>query len=549
MSHLKPSPIRFGTSCVCLARQWVRPLLLTCALGWQLSAVGQQAQAPVSTKAANPSFLIRGFDIQGENPLPAGDVSKVLAPFLRADATIETLQKATAALESALRDRGFVLHRVALPPQEVGDTVTLNIVKFVIGKIAMDGQKSYSNGNIRASVPELVEGTAPNFRTLAVQTAIANENPGKQIQISLKESEQADKIDARILVKEAKPWNLVVNLSNNGSNATGNDRVTVAGGHNNLFDLDHQMTAAYTTSFERMSDVKQVGLNYRVPAYRQGGVFGLSYTHSDVVGDFGAFRSTGAGQTLGLNYNHYLAPSGGFRSYVLVALDDKQFNVTEINGIGLAGQAVRRSRPFSLGYNARLDSDTAAWSYSADLVVNLPGGYGNDLTSYQSEDTRITTARWTALRGSANYASSLSGGWLWSAKGQFQYSGHTLIAGEQFGIGGASSVRGTGERPISGDRGAFLSAEIAGPELAPGLRLIGFVDAGWLSNNNPNGNPKPAHDSLSSTGVGLRYSLPGFSLTAEYGRVINGSTLPFAVGSGLPQSGDQKLHISVSARF
>lgn len=527
----------------------MRPLLLTFALGWQLSAVGQQAQAPVSTKTASPSFLIRGFDIQGENPLPAGDVSKVLAPFLRADGTIETLQKATAALESALRDRGFVLHRVALPPQEVGDTVTLNIVKFVIGKIAMDGQKSYSNRNIRASVPELLEGTAPNFRTLAVQTAIANENPGKQIQISLKESEQADKIDARILVKEAKPWNLVVNMSNNGSNATGNDRVTVAGGHNNLFDLDHQMTAAYTTSFERMSDVKQVGLNYRVPAYRQGGVFGWSYTHSDVVGDFGAFRSTGAGQTLGLNYNHYLPPSGGFRSYVLVALDDKQFNVTEINGIGLAGQTVRRSRPFSLGYNARLDSDTAAWSYSADLVVNLPGGHGNDLTSYQSEDTRITTARWTALRGSANYASSLSGGWLWSAKGQFQYSGHTLIAGEQFGIGGASSVRGTGERPISGDRGAFLSAEIAGPELAPGLRLMGFVDAGWLSNNNPNGNPKPAHDSLSSAGVGLRYSLPGFSLSAEYGRVISGSSLPFAVGSGLPQSGDQKLHISVSARF
>ena len=55
---------------------------------------------------------------------------RVLAPFLRSDATMDTLQKATVALETALRDKGFGLHRVALPPQEVGDTVTLNIVKF-----------------------------------------------------------------------------------------------------------------------------------------------------------------------------------------------------------------------------------------------------------------------------------------------------------------------------------------------------------------------------------------------------------------------------------
>jgi hypothetical protein len=34
------------------------------------------------------------------------------------DATIETLQKATAALEEALKERGFGLHRVVLPPQE-----------------------------------------------------------------------------------------------------------------------------------------------------------------------------------------------------------------------------------------------------------------------------------------------------------------------------------------------------------------------------------------------------------------------------------------------
>ena len=107
----------------------------------------------------------------------------VLAPFLRSDATIETLQKATGALEEVLKERGYALHRVVLPPQEVGDTVRLTIVKFVIGKVNIEGLQRYDEANIRASLPELKEGEAPNFKTLAVQTAIANESQGKQVQI------------------------------------------------------------------------------------------------------------------------------------------------------------------------------------------------------------------------------------------------------------------------------------------------------------------------------------------------------------------------------
>ena len=140
-------------------------------------------------------------------------------------------------------------------------------------------------------------------------------------------------------------------------------------------------------------------------------------------------------------------------------------------------------------------------------------------------------------------------GWLFGVRGQFQFSPEALISGEQFGLGGSTSVRGTGERPISGDSGLLLSTELTSRELAPGLRLLGFIDAGWLSNRNPNGNPKPANDSLSSAGLGLRYALPSFTVSADFGRVIGGSTLPYVPGSGLPQSGDQKLHVNLSARF
>ena len=499
-------------------------------------------------EAATPTFVIKGFDIVGENPLSSGDVSRILAPYLRTDATIETLQRATQALEAALKDRGYVLHRVALPPQEVGATVKLNIVKFVIGKVTIEGRNQFTEANVRASLPELAEGSAPNFQTLAVQTAIANESQGKQVQVSLKESEEPDKIDARILLRESKPWYANVNLSNTGSQATGNDRMTFAAGHANVADMDHALTLALTTSIERPDNVKQYGLNYKIPMYRWGGVFAANLTQSDVVGDFGSFKSTGAGQTTGLSYSHYLAPQGGFRSYVSLGLDDKQFNITKINGVPLSGQVMRRSMPLTLGYTARLEGDTAVWGYNAELAANVPAGAGNDLAAYRTEDTRISTAQWTALRGGASYSAPWQRGLVWGVRGQFQLSPDALIAGEQFGIGGATSVRGTGERPIAADNGLALTAELTGPEWLPGLRGLGFVDAGWLGNNTPNVN-KPASDSVASLGFGLRYLVQGLSISADYGRVVAGSSLPTSMGSTIPRAGDDKAHINITAKF
>ena len=511
------------------------------------------APAPQMSTPLKPVFAIRGFDVTGDNPLSGDETTRVLAPFLRTDASIETLQKATAALEATLKERGFALHRVVLPPQSVGQTVQLQIVTFVIGKVSIEGLKdnqNYSEANIRASLPELAEGTAPNFKTLAVQTAIANESAGKQVQIALKEAEEADRIDARIVVTEAKPWNFAASLANTGSRSTGRDRLTLSGSHANVFGLDHQFTGAYTTSIERTSDVQQMGFNYRIPLYRAGGVLGMSYTRSTVVGDFGALKSTGAGQTMGINYSHYLPPDGGYRSYVTLGLEDKRFDITEISGVPIPGQAVRRSRPLSLGYTARVESNAASWGYNTDLVANMVSGSGNNLTAYRTEDTRISTAAFKVLRANANYLGALGGGgWLWGVRGQFQYSADALISGEQFGLGGASTIRGTGERPISGDKGLLVSLEVTTPDLQPGLRLLGFVDAGWLRNNSPNGNPKPASDKLASAGLGLRYTLGALGFSAEWGRIVSGSVLANAGNPAIPKAGDSKFHVNLTARF
>jgi outer membrane protein assembly factor BamA len=91
--------------------------------------------------------------------------------------------------------------------------------------------------------------------------------------------------------------------------------------------------------------------------------------------------------------------------------------------------------------------------------------------------------------------------------------------------------------------------EVSTPELVSGLRLLGFADAGYLRNNKPNALNRPSSDRLASLGVGLRFARGPWALSADYGRLVQGSRVPLTVNSWSPRKGDDRFYISVSARF
>lgn len=512
----------------------------------QPSVAAHSAQKGV-TAVEGP--LIRGFAVTGANPLPDSEISVLLAPFLRKPATLETLQRATASLEAALRAKGFGLHRVVLPPQDVDETITLNLVQFTMGSVDVEGGTAFAPANVRASVPELAEGGTPNLERLAIQTALANENGSKHIQVSLRGGDQPDRVDATIKVQESPPFKFSVNLNNTGSKQSGRDRFTLAASHDNLFDRDHQLVGAYTTSLAKPSAVSQFGLTYRVPLYEQLSMLDVSYTNSDVVGDFGTFTSTGAGRVLGASVRRHLSAPQGEKRHVFVRLEDKTYEPTRLNGQALAGQSLRRSRPLTLGYASNRQGDRSIWDWQASLAFNLPGGSGNQLAAYRSESPSVNGTRWSALRAHAIWATGLGDGWSLAWRGQAQWTPDALLAGEQLGVGGYTSLRGTEERGLSGDSGVTSSLEVGSPEWGPGLRWVVFWDAGWVASHRAGLKSLPSSDRASSVGLGVRYALKPVSLMLDYGRVVVGSKQPAGLSSTVPRSGDYKLHMSVTARF
>jgi hemolysin activation/secretion protein len=85
--------------------------------------------------------------------------------------------------------------------------------------------------------------------------------------------------------------------------------------------------------------------------------------------------------------------------------------------------------------------------------------------------------------------------------------------------------------------------------MLPGLRALGFVDAGYVRNNDPDGFNKPSSDRLASVGLGLRYTRGPFVGAVDYGRIVVGSRVPLTVNTASPQKGDDRLYVSLSLRF
>lgn len=501
------------------------------------------AQSQVAEVPEEVTFTVTGFVVEGENPLASVLTQKTLAPFTGTHNGIERLQEAASALESVLRESGFGFYRVVLPPQDIGGVIKLQMFKFSLGATSLKGNMYFPDDNILRSLPQLQIGTSPNTQQLARDLAVANENPSKRANVTFKQGQVDDTIDANIEVVDVKPVGGFVALNNTGNSATGNDRVTAGISHSNLFGLDHQGTFTYTTSISNPGKVQQYGAYYRAPVYGLGGIVSAYFTTSTVDSGLvaGLINVTGRGDTLGVRYTHYFAPVADYRSFLTISLDDKNFLNDKITLLG--GGALfpnYRTRPVTVSYAGRIEKKWGLWGYNMDFAQNLPDGSGNDSTSYNANRAG-SSVTWNALRYGADVSMPMPANWIFSARLNGQISDTPLVPAEQFGVGGAQSVRGLEERVLSGDTGVQASVEFLTPPIGEGLRGLLFFDFGEIRRYN---DLVLASATVSSLGFGARWSL-GTNLSAnlDIAHIVQGlEKLPVGTSS-------DKIHFSMNWRF
>ena len=122
-----------------------------------------------------------------------------------------------------------------------------------------------------------------------------------------------------------------------------------------------------------------------------------------------------------------------------------------------------------------------------------------------------------------------------------QMTWQPLISGEQFGIGGARSVRGYEEREVAGENGQQFNLELWTPYLPYNTQFLLFGDAGRIERETPHPS-QTATEALSSAGMGWRWYWRNYlNVSVDLATVFKDTTVT--------TTGDHRLLFNIFLRF
>jgi hemolysin activation/secretion protein len=529
-----------------------------------------------SDATAQDAFPIVRFRVVGNGSLAQDEVDRVLADSTGPVRTLRDVQQAIDRLEAAYRAAGFAATRVSAPEQELtGGVVTLKVSESRLAHVFVKGNTHFSTDNVRASLPGLRPGQPANLRAMSDSIQLANDNPAKQVGVTLTQPGPDGDVDATVSVEDHAPLRVIANVDNTGTPGSGRWRTGLALQHANLFGLDHVGTLAYTTSPDSPGGVhvELWSLGYRVPLYGIGDSVDLLYGRSSVnvpgasptLG--GVLGFTGKGQVFGVHWNLFFARHGERSSKLVLGVDRRETD----SSCNTAGGTVDSSDPASAiaaclpyttdpvsitWYGQQQGADLAADAYLG-LSHNVASGsrYTNvdgrrDHYSFLTPGNRDTRDGFTTLRGGASITLALAGDWQVRLAGNGQVASDPLLASEQIGLTGSSAVRGFEERSVSTDSGAFVNAELYTPDVVrhdalPGsLRALVFADAGHGVNSHVGASGIAASATVSSFGAGLRAGF-GRDLSAR----VDVARVGAAGGSATERRGDWHAHVAAAYSF
>jgi hemolysin activation/secretion protein len=496
------------------------------ALLYATAALAASASAAATESVIR--FDINRFDVQGNTLLPATEVARVVAPHTGRQRDFGDVQRALEALEAAYRAAGYSMVAVELPEQELEKgVVQFKVVQTRIGRIIVKDNRYVDEANIRRSLPALQPGQPPNMPRISAGLKLANENPAKKVTMKLASGELDDEVDATLAVADVSPWQASLNIDNSGTSQTGKTHLGFVLQQANLFGRDHVASLQYNTSAEKPGSVKVYGVGYHVPLYQQGAALDLYGSYSNV--DSGTINAgllnlavSGRGAVYGARYTQPLSTTAGYESKLQYGLDYKDFR----NSVLALGQELGNNvtvHPLSLTYlgNWSLAQGEAGWSLG--LLRNIPGGKRGKQDDFSAARLGARDS-YTILRASGSYSRVLAGDWQLRGILNGQYTSDALIPGEQFGAGGASSVRGFNEREVSNDSGAGANLELYTPNLCGTLplqcRALAFYDSAYVKRNKALA-AELRSTAIASTGLGLRVLMnTAVNLQLDYGHVV-----------------------------
>lgn len=497
---------------------------------------------------------VERFEVHGNTLLESKQLNQVLGVLPR-KMTSESIQLTAQDLQQAYRSLGYGAVVVQVPEQTLtGGTLRFDVIEGKLRQVQVTGQQKFSDTNILRSLPALQLGQTPHLSELDSQLLMANENPAKTVRVVFQPGERRGDVEGLVVVEEQPQDRWLLSLDNTGNRSSGNYRMHLNYQHANVADRDAVWGFRASTSPTQVSDVLVLGSTLRVPLYGhktflEGALLASNTRSANNATPAGELRFSGSGLAIGARVVWTLPSLSETKRQASVGIDARRYrSQCSLGDLGEAGCGIASHSIKVLPFTAALVwQQQGRHSVAVEWVANLPlGNAGND-ASFESSRPGARS-NYQLLRVSAFAQQRLTDDWSLSARTNAQWSNQPLVSAEQFGAGGAYSVRGYEERALNTDAGITASLELhrvltlltGGQRSAQTPTLAFFMDAAHVRNKHGTACQQGRTQcQLRSVGAGLRY-LPTPNTTflldiARTGMAVNST-----------RAGEWRLHFNVS---
>jgi len=512
------------------------------------TAAAQQNTAATQQPA---SFDMLELRVKGNTLLDKKILERTVYRFLGPKKSIDNVEAARTALEELYHAKGYQTVAVDIPEQDVKNGVVyLNVTEGSISKLRVKDSRYFAQGAIKAAVPELAEGSVPNFPKMQEQLAkLGAENPDRQITPILRAGETPGTLEVDLKVKDELPLHGKVELNGRNTSTTSRLRLVSSLRYDNLWQKFHSASLMYQVSPEDNKEVDVWAGTYAMPLFDSDArlaFYTVSSSSSAQISNAGALAVIGIGDIYGLRLVKPFKPVADYFHSMTLGWDYKDFKEDlQLIGADSIKTPIHYS-PFLAQYSGSMNGKESVTTFDVGLHLSIRG-LGNDPAQFDQKRLNAKS-NYAFVTGELKHQHNLPLGTELVSRFAGQAANSPLISNEQFSMGGAESVRGYFETQSLADDALFGSLELHSPHLGPNdwdnlnqLKMLVFFDAakGWIKDALP-GSSKG--DFLASAGVGMRFKMwKHLSGLLDVG-------VPLSAQDPV-KGGDPRLHFNIATDF
>jgi hemolysin activation/secretion protein len=465
--------------------------------------------------------------------------------YLNKPVTLDGLNQITRAVIDQYRQNDRPIVDAIIPEQDVtGNTLQVAVIEGRVNAVKVVGNRWFDS-SILAGEVGLQRGDSISERELVENMNTMNQNPFHSTNIEFARGPEVGTTDVIAQTQDRFPVRFYAGYDNTGNLLTGLDRWNAGFNYGNLFGLDQQFNYQFTTSSD-FDHFEAHAASYIIPLpwHHTLSFFG---GYIDMEGNDQGIAVRGFAWQASTRYNIPLPTVGGYTQSVSGGYDFKETN-TNIDTTAFDGNVTNELTDvsqFVVSYNSTLRDPTGLTSFSLTSFLSPGDMTGKNTTSKFEASQLGAHADYVYGQAAVTRTTQLPGDFTWLVRGIYQDSSSNLVGSEQFGLGGADTVRGYLEREANGSEGWLVSSEVRTPPVSLGgvfsdkfakspahdqLQFLGFVDYGWTRNNDLLGGAPNTY--LLSVGPGVRYTVGKYlSVKFDYGFQLTDPGLGDPAGS------------------